>query len=292
MREVPHTVKRTNKNDLFLRLTAVQLAVCLAVAAVIGAVYKLNGQLFGEMRERFVSLMSDGFDLTTGVPKLRRSAESTAPNAEDTETTAENTATETSGKTEKDSRNSENGTKTESEDAADGDMSSEKTVSADSTALSAGGVDLSEQEAEDCLNFAFYESGDVPCLPVSGHVTSVFGKRVHPIYGTDGFHSGTDIAAEKGTPVLAALDGTVCDAGVGESAGNYVKLCHEGGLYTLYCHLDSANTEKGVRIRKGDVIGFVGETGLATGPHLHFEVQRDGEKLDPSFLLKKAVELG
>ena len=142
------------------------------------------------------------------------------------------------------------------------------------------------------MNFAFYETGDVPCMPVSGNVTSLFGKRTHPVYGTDGFHSGIDIAAPKGTPILAAMDGTVYDTGVGESAGNYVKLLHDNGLYTLYCHMNSVNTKEGVRIRKGDVIGFVGETGLATGPHLHFEVQRDGEKLDPSFLLEEAVTIG
>lgn len=264
MREVPLTVKRTNKNDMFIKLTAVQLAVCLAVGAVIGAVYRFSRPLFEDMREEFSSLMSGGFDLSSGVPQLRRSVEESAATAYGTEETAGKTAETTVG-------GSENGA---------------------SDARSAGGTDLDEREAEDCLNFAFYETGDVPCMPVSGNVTSPFGKRTHPVYGTDGFHSGTDIAAPKGTPICAALDGTVCDAGVGESAGNYVKLLHDNGLFTLYCHMDSVNTEKGVRIRKGDVIGFVGETGLATGPHLHFEVQRDGEKLDPSFLLDEAVTVG
>ena len=245
---------------MFIKLTVVQLAVCLIIGAVIGAVYKLDRPLFDEMREEFSSLMSGGLDLSSGIPMLRRPAETTcAP----TEGAAENGGGRTVGE-EPDS----------------------------SKALSAGGIDLNEREAEDCLNFAFYEAGDVPCLPVSGNVTSLFGKRVHPIYGTDGFHSGTDIAAPKGTPILAVLDGIVCDTGVGEAAGNYVKLRHDNGLCTLYCHMDRVNTEKGVRIRKGDVIGFVGETGLATGPHLHFEVQRDGEKLDPSFLLDEAVPLG
>lgn len=239
---------------MFIKLTAVQLAVCLAVGAVIGAVYRFSRPLFEDMREEFSSLMSGGFDLSSGVPQLRRSVEESA-----------------------------------AESSADGSQTGEK---GNTAAQSAGGTDLDEREAEDCLNFAFYETGDVPCMPVSGNVTSPFGKRTHPVYGTDGFHSGTDIAAPKGTPICAALDGTVCDAGVGESAGNYVKLLHDNGLFTLYCHMDSVNTEKGVRIRKGDVIGFVGETGLATGPHLHFEVQRDGEKLDPSFLLDEAVTVG
>lgn len=245
MREVPIKVKRTDKNELFLKLTAVQLAVCVAIGAVTGAVYKLNRGLFDDLRARFEELMSGGIDLSTGIPLLR--SEATTENQADT-----------------------------------------AAVSTGSDIRSAGGIDLDEREAADVLNFAFYEAGDVPCLPVSGSVTSGFGKRVHPIYGTDGFHSGTDIAAPKGTPVLAALDGTVCDTGVGEAAGNYVKLSHGDGMNTLYCHLDGINVEKGVRVRKGDVVGFVGETGLATGPHLHFEVHRGGEKLDPTFLLEEA----
>ncbi len=268
MREVPLTVKRTNKNDMFIKLTVVQLAVCLIIGAVTGAVYKLDRPLFEEMREEFLSLMSGGIDLSSGIPNLRHPAETTLTAAE----------------------SSADGSQTgEKESSADGSQTGEEGITA---AQSAGGTDLDEREAVDCLNFAFYETGDVPCMPVSGNVTSLFGKRTHPVYGTDGFHSGIDIAAPKGTPILAAMDGTVYDTGVGESAGNYVKLLHDNGLYTLYCHMNSVNTKEGVRIRKGDVIGFVGETGLATGPHLHFEVQRDGEKLDPSFLLEEAVTIG
>ncbi len=284
MREVPLSVKRINKNDMFIKLIAVQLAVCAVLGAVIGAVYKLNRELFGEMKSGFEELMSGGFDLSTGVPKLRiKPAETTQPgNGE------ESTEKDGSGKNG-DKKNDPEDKKNNSDSRSD-TAQTEKSASADAeNPLPAGGVDLSANEAADCFNFGFYEADETPCLPVSGNLTSGFGKRVHPIYGTDGFHSGLDIAAPKGTPILAALDGTVCEAGTAESAGNYVKLSHDGGLYTLYCHMNSLNTEKGVKIRKGDVIGFVGETGLATGPHLHFEVQREGEKLDPSFLLEKAV---
>lgn len=123
---------------------------------------------------------------------------------------------------------------------------------------------------------------------MNGHETSSFGERVHPVYGTVGFHSGKDIAAPEGTPVHAAMDGVVIAVGVGPSSGSYVKLSHENGVETLYCHLLSQNVEEGVAVRRGDVIGFVGQTGLATGPHLHFEVRIDGVKRDPDFLLEGA----
>ena len=97
------------------------------------------------------------------------------------------------------------------------------------------------------------------------------------------------IGAPEGTPVHAAMDGVVIGVGVGESSGNYVKLRHENGVDTLYCHLYAANVEEGVAVRRGDVIGFVGQTGLATGPHLHFEVHMDGVKRDPDFLLEGAA---
>lgn len=316
MREEPLKVKRINKNSLFVRITVVQIAVCLIIGGVIGAVYKLNRELFNEMGAEFTALMSGGIDLTTGKPKIRTpSSDGERSTGENKTVFGKNDGTEknsspenadsvsiigSSGKEADGDGGAKAPTGKSDSEISDGVLTDGKndarfSENADGTCavavsgtVSAGGIDLDEKHAADVLNFAFYESGDVPCLPVSGSITSVFGKRVHPIYKTNGFHSGTDIAAPKGTPVRAALDGAVTDCGIGELAGKYVRLAHDDGLCTLYCHLDGINTEKGVRVRKGDVVGFVGETGLATGPHLHFEVQRDGEKLDPSFLLGKA----
>ena len=134
----------------------------------------------------------------------------------------------------------------------------------------------------------FYDSGGA-VMPVNGTLTSGYGMREHPVYGEESFHYGEDIAAPEGTPVYAALDGTVEAAGVGEMSGNYVRLSHTGGRETLYCHLSAVNVTEGVFVRRGDVIGFVGETGLATGPHLHFELHVDGKKTDPAPLLEDAA---
>ena len=113
-------------------------------------------------------------------------------------------------------------------------------------------------------------------LPVAGTITSPQGYRTDPITGEVSYHSGTDIAVPEGTPVLAAADGTVTIANAldswGGSYGYHVKLDHGGGLTTLYAHCSSICVTAGQQVKAGQVIAYVGHTGRATGPHLHFEV--------------------
>ena len=114
-------------------------------------------------------------------------------------------------------------------------------------------------------------------LPVAGTITSPQGYRTDPITGETSYHSGTDIAVPEGTPILAAADGTVTVANAldswGGSYGYYVKLDHGGGLTTLYAHCSSICVTAGQQVQAGEVIAYVGQTGCATGPHLHFEVR-------------------
>ncbi|HEY1749826.1 MAG TPA: M23 family metallopeptidase [Caulobacteraceae bacterium] len=114
-------------------------------------------------------------------------------------------------------------------------------------------------------------------------VTSSYGMRRHPILGFTRMHQGVDFAAREGAPVLAAADGIVTDAGPAGGYGNLVRIRHAGGWATGYAHLSAfaPGVVRGARVRRGEVIAFVGHTGLATGPHLHFEVSLDGIKLDP-----------
>lgn len=113
-------------------------------------------------------------------------------------------------------------------------------------------------------------------LPVAGTITSPQGYRTDPITGETSYHSGTDIAVPEGTPILAAADGTVTVANAldswGGSYGYYVKLDHGDGLTTLYAHCSSICVTAGQQVKAGEVIAYVGQTGRATGPHLHFEV--------------------
>ncbi len=125
------------------------------------------------------------------------------------------------------------------------------------------------------------------CSPVeSGTVTSQFGWRVHPLFKTEGFHTGLDIASKLGTPILSAFSGSVYEVGNSEAYGNYVIMKHSDSLYTFYGHCDSIKASKSMVIRAGEIIAYMGSTGYSTGPHLHFEIRIDGKSVDPSYVLK------
>lgn len=117
--------------------------------------------------------------------------------------------------------------------------------------------------------------------PTAGTVTSPFGMRTDPFTGNQQFHSGIDISAELGTPVYAAEDGIVMAVEFTQELGNSITLDHNNGFYTVYGHLSKTNVTRNQWVKKGDIIGEVGNTGRATGYHLHFELWKDKEPLDP-----------
>lgn len=119
-------------------------------------------------------------------------------------------------------------------------------------------------------------------VPLAGLVmTSEFGMRMHPVTGRRAAHKGIDLAAPTGTPIYATGDGTVSRASWFSSYGLYVSIEHGGQIQTRYAHMSRLNVAEGQRVRKGDVIGFVGSTGRSTGPHLHYEVRVDGSAVNP-----------
>ncbi|WP_308664121.1 peptidoglycan DD-metalloendopeptidase family protein [uncultured Acidaminococcus sp.] len=117
--------------------------------------------------------------------------------------------------------------------------------------------------------------------PVNGEITSPFGWRVHPIWGTQIFHAGLDIGADYGDPVHAADSGTVVYAGWMGGYGNAVMIDHGGGMVTLYGHNSSITVGEGEQVSKGQTIALAGSTGNSTGPHCHFEVRIHGEVVSP-----------
>lgn len=112
-------------------------------------------------------------------------------------------------------------------------------------------------------------------------VTSAFGWRDHPISGEESFHTGVDIGAEYGTPIGAIWDGTVAYAGWYGGYGNVVVLDHGDTVVTLYGHFAEVTVEPGQSVAAGDLIGYVGSTGYSTGPHLHLELWKEGQYVDP-----------
>jgi len=130
----------------------------------------------------------------------------------------------------------------------------------------------------------------LPCIPSVPpldleHVkrTKPWGYRTHPVRGTREFHSGMDFSARPGTPILATGDGTVQFVGNRDSGyGNYVVVDHGYGYKTLYAHMSSFAVEQGQSVAKKDTLGFVGSTGTTTGPHVHYEVEKDGKNVNPA----------
>ena len=114
------------------------------------------------------------------------------------------------------------------------------------------------------------------------YLTSRWGYRVHPIFGTTKYHAGVDIAASQGSTISAAAGGTVQISEHSDSYGNYCVIYHSNGTSTLYAHMNSLPAVKvGETVSAGQTIGYVGSTGWATGPHLHFEVRVNGATVDP-----------
>jgi murein DD-endopeptidase MepM/ murein hydrolase activator NlpD len=115
-------------------------------------------------------------------------------------------------------------------------------------------------------------------------VASGFGYRIDPIYKTVKLHAGLDFAAPQGTPIYATANGTVTVAGnTGNGYGNHVVINHGYGYETLYGHMVKVKAKAGQQVKRGEVIGYVGSTGKSTGPHCHYEVHKNGQKIDPVY---------
>lgn len=118
------------------------------------------------------------------------------------------------------------------------------------------------------------------------NVTSPFGWRVHPITGEYSFHRGIDIGAEYGEAIQAIWPGEVLFAGLWDGYGNAVVIYHGGTVYTLYAHCSALSVRTGARVTQGQVIASVGSTGNSTGPHVHLELWRDNQYVDPLTIWK------
>lgn len=126
--------------------------------------------------------------------------------------------------------------------------------------------------------------------PAHGWLTGTFGGRSDPFTGEPGFHQGLDISTEKGNPVFATADGRVESAAYTGDYGNLIVLSHGFGLTTRYGHLSAFHVKPGQKVRRGDVIGYVGSTGRSTGAHLHYEILANGQLINPLQLLTQPAE--
>ena len=119
--------------------------------------------------------------------------------------------------------------------------------------------------------------------PINGaRLSSAYGMRKHPIDGYNKMHKGTDFAAPMGTPIMASGNGVIIRARWCGGGGNCIKIKHNSTFQTIYAHMESfgRNIREGVRVKQGQIIGYVGSTGNSTGPHLHYEVIENGKKIN------------
>ncbi|MFZ5352944.1 MAG: M23 family metallopeptidase [Bacillota bacterium] len=126
-------------------------------------------------------------------------------------------------------------------------------------------------------------------MPVEGIITSGFGVRIHPVFNTEKMHNGIDIDAQIGTPIKAAASGKVIEIGEDEINGKYIKI--ENSKYrTVYAHCHRILVKEGSSIKQGDIIAEVGDTGLVSGPHLHFEIWKNDTPLDPVEVIDTSID--
>ena len=123
-------------------------------------------------------------------------------------------------------------------------------------------------------------------VPIKGEITSGYGYRNHPVDGEYSFHTGIDVAADIGAPIAAFADGTVDFIGESEAYGLYIQLNHGNGITSFYCHCNDLFARKGESVTGGQVIASVGDSGNATGPHLHLELKREGVHLNPVYYIE------
>lgn len=155
-------------------------------------------------------------------------------------------------------------------------------------------IDNDEEYVDDTLNVPFemptpdniddrlYDINFKYERPCAGRVTSPFGYRIHPISNETTFHYGIDLAAAEGSEIRSFADGIIAEKGNSAIFGKYIKVNHKDGFVTFYAHLSEYCCDEGKQIKMGEIIGKAGTTGVATGPHLHFEVRKDGKSIDPS----------
>ena len=273
--------KEQKKTDPKLSILMLQLTACLILGAMALSIKFFGGDFYTEVRQKYIDMFEDTTDVNE-VLKLvdntssQPSATSDAPVAPLSVTTSE--VPETSSDT------------TTSETTVSDAVTSEDTQG--ETPFSSEAQEKETLSVKKDNQFSIKEvaaspagRGNAMYMPTCGEVSSEYGYRINPVTGVYTLHNGIDIAANIGEKVYAALDGVVYTAEYDSGFGKHVIIEHSGGLRTVYAHLSEMKVEEGEKIDKGAVVGLVGSTGRSTGPHLHFEVLRDGKSLNPRYLL-------
>ncbi len=275
--------KSKNQNkDMYSRVLITQIA--LSIVAV--GIFCFMSKMFPGMKEDYTSLMQ--WDMSDEAMSAAVYLGEYLSDGKDdgatelTDTTAEDTASKT---TEQEIQEETQEITTDAVSIKKTSLEKDVAVQA-MASFSDGGMDLYDMPEDYGLSDPEV-SDDILCPIESPRYTSYFGYRTNPITGEWSFHTGVDIAADTGTKIRAAYSGKVTKVGEDGRAGKYIFLEHENGLVTFYCHCSEILAVKGANILQGETVALVGSTGWSTGPHVHFEVRKNGEHIDPMKLLEK-----
>ena len=294
-RKAPQKKQQTEKTrDWFLFVTLSQCLSCALVLALLAAFAHGDSARANGLRADYRLLLSRQLqmeDVSGAVDVLRElwtpqtdTAAVMAQPDEETTTATESLPAETSTTAPAPATDA----------AEEADVSDPQPVTAkqlqvtQKPAAAAGGSDQTGNAA--AKNTSFSPSAvTVPITrPVAGgRYSSYFGYRNNPITHQYAFHTGLDIAVPTGTAIRAAYGGTVRLVGEDSRSGKYVTISHDDGYETFYCHCSETLVTEGTVVRAGEAVAKVGSTGWATGPHLHFEIRKDGTKLDPLQILER-----
>lgn len=259
------------KRDYLIFTLGFQFLICAVAFGILFGLKATNSAFYGTIKSDYFDNLHENFSFDTNVID-----ESTSEVVSETQTVA----TQTNVTTETQAAEV-NATVTEI---------TENTLSAEINAE--GGADYSlgsDNEIPSNVSVNSYSLNQKMYLPVKGKTTSSFGVRNHPISGDLRFHAGIDIAAQAGTPIYAAFDGTVTVAGYDEWNGYHIKISHDSDIMTVYCHCEELYVENGETVEAGEIIAAIGSTGSSTGPHLHFELRINNVSYDPQTALNEAV---
>lgn len=245
-------------------LLRTQLAICAVLLLLILAARGLGWPVYAQCQAYLLQALEEGIDLSEQ-PELVRFASRLV----------EDVRSEASHWAEGMSRQTAAGEPTP--------QSGAETAQPLVTLGTASGTNAAQKTPPDGYSLKSYIPLQALSLPLAEFsVTSGYGWRSHPITGRSDFHTGVDMAAAEGTPIAPALPGIVLDTGRSRSYGNYVLLLHADGLATRYCHMQYVFVRRGEEVDLQSVLGTVGSTGMATGPHLHFELSFDDLHYNPA----------
>ncbi len=277
--------KEKKKSDGYFVVTLCQVIFTVIVLTVLFFASKTDGQFAQNIKDDFLTLMSTSFidgDITTTLRNIgqyfKTDANVSVFNLFSKEQTEEST-TET-GETSFSSESVSSTTQLQ-ETTTETSKLAEETTPLKKTSLSSGKTKAAVAKVYNIETTSVSIEKTQIVSPVSGWYSSYYGYRTNPITGNDALHTGIDIAVAEGTKIKAAYAGKVRKVGEDSRSGKYIYLTHSDGYETLYCHCSSILAKQGAVIRQGETIALVGSTGWSTGPHLHFEIHKNGERLDP-----------